>query len=883
MKGTNPKTIGTAGGQGVQVMATELPNAPDLGASPGDCMRLDGDGDGEDSGDSLGIGGGDSPGIGGDSGDMGSLDGGDGDDINDGNFFLHHGSASGGLGAPAPSRSTGMAHENHIRIGGKLMSPLPVGSQAPLERKSLQERARDEQNYHLFEIGDVDPSGGGKLGVASMFHHPGCYCNKETYGTLEEAQHRGLANSVHKVDFQELLLCSHVVGPIDFARRQRRMHNACAHCHKRLDRNAPNDADKPCFCEASIAANQSKTFGCDVWVCMECYVEHSAEYCTPWVPYAPVKNQTSDDDIVHDDPEDPNHDAATVKKSDVWFCDGCAGRLENPFRGGEHGKHEYNFSNITAGDVYGIDTYQAYPPGGSIPLCTPVTLGDDVDPLPRDVACEISEADAKLAAAQLQQAGRLTREGGAAVVVVAERLRLEADKHSMSDAQLEAILQALNDFHDDPHIDINLGSPSLLPRTARTVNSRAAHTTTATRTKIRVERRTLDVTILGQPEKTVEVVRLDAMAQLEQLLRDPRVAGHLYDRKPPDYFEDENGSRLRGPESFHSAAYRRVWEAMDPGVTPLVLQVWADKVLMGARRNSTYHPVRLYLLNLSAAVRLQPWASILIGFIPVPKFARNTGRDSAVGDGRQDSTQATILNQIYHDSIAWVLAGLNQAAKSMSFHQMNGERRLCRVVLLQLVMDLIEQYSLTNILQYQCTKCLLQSNISLPIPETVETKKRAPKKSKFDFVSVRNMVQRELYRLNEGGDEGACPHSECHGARTMAVQLGFQKWAMLLRRAGTVEEARKSFAHIGGRDFREEVQMYRLDSLIPAELGDLHRMLMPEELHSIRLGVFQKTCHMTFDLIEQKFQKTKRFRTTGDCRYEIDFRLRCLLYPAALP
>ena len=124
---------------------------------------------------------------------------------------------------PVPVPPAGAAPEKHLEVGSHFMSPLPVGRDWSLQRRSIGSRSTNEKNFHKFELAALEEQDGstGYDRTAVLFHHTDCGCGIFCYSPYDEARAACTTNSVIRQPFRKVIELSAVAGPIDSAVRSR--------------------------------------------------------------------------------------------------------------------------------------------------------------------------------------------------------------------------------------------------------------------------------------------------------------------------------------------------------------------------------------------------------------------------------------------------------------------------------------------------------------------------------------------------------------------------------------------------------------------------------------------------------------------------------------
>ena len=122
-----------------------------------------------------------------------------------------------------PVPPAGAAPEKHLEVGSHFMSPLPVGRDWSLQRRSIGSRSTSEKNFHKFELAALEEQDGstGYDRTAVLFHHTDCGCGIFCYSPYDEARAACTTNSVIRQPFRKVIELSAVAGPIDSAVRSR--------------------------------------------------------------------------------------------------------------------------------------------------------------------------------------------------------------------------------------------------------------------------------------------------------------------------------------------------------------------------------------------------------------------------------------------------------------------------------------------------------------------------------------------------------------------------------------------------------------------------------------------------------------------------------------
>ena len=91
---------------------------------------------------------------------------------------------------PVPVPPAGAAPEKHLEVGSHFMSPLPVGRDWSLQRRSIGSRSTNEKNFHKFELAALEEQDGstGYDRTAVLFHHTDCGCGIFCYSPYDEAR-----------------------------------------------------------------------------------------------------------------------------------------------------------------------------------------------------------------------------------------------------------------------------------------------------------------------------------------------------------------------------------------------------------------------------------------------------------------------------------------------------------------------------------------------------------------------------------------------------------------------------------------------------------------------------------------------------------------------
>ena len=155
-----------------------------------------------------------------------------GDDSSEGDDFIGGGfgddldmdlDATAPLLPPVPVPPAGAAPEKHLEVGSHFMSPLPVGRDWSLQRRSIGSRSTSEKNFHKFELAALEEQDGstGYDRTAVLFHHTDCGCGIFCYSPYDEARAACTTNSVIRQPFRKVIELSAVAGPIDSAVRSR--------------------------------------------------------------------------------------------------------------------------------------------------------------------------------------------------------------------------------------------------------------------------------------------------------------------------------------------------------------------------------------------------------------------------------------------------------------------------------------------------------------------------------------------------------------------------------------------------------------------------------------------------------------------------------------
>ena len=154
-----------------------------------------------------------------------------GDDSSEGDDFIGGGfgddldmdlDATAPLLPPVPVPPAGAAPEKHLEVGSHFMSPLPVGRDWSLQRRSIGSRSTSEKNFHKFELAALEEQDGstGYDRTAVLFHHTDCGCGIFCYSPYDEARAARTTNSVIRQPFRKVIELSAVVDKSpDIARR----------------------------------------------------------------------------------------------------------------------------------------------------------------------------------------------------------------------------------------------------------------------------------------------------------------------------------------------------------------------------------------------------------------------------------------------------------------------------------------------------------------------------------------------------------------------------------------------------------------------------------------------------------------------------------------